>query len=629
LDLSRTFAAKDETVFNKLKVFPNLRVLKLAALGLKDSDFAIIASAIGSRVRSLDISDNHLTDSSARLLLDYCVKTTTFPSHPTRAPHPPVENGRPLGETDILEADDLDGHLRRKLTQGFVGRLAVEDAHDIGLTHLYMSKNSMTVEGISGLLRSKRLRVLDVGTLSRVLKAPAQLSHEEEDDVILPGVAKLTPVLAESASEKLRYLRINYAIVIEDAPVETLPSPRVEVEGDVPTFMPNTHELAAIGPPTAELDSSDTAVYELPGDSVQAELPCDSLSTEEKQISDDVAFSTKPKNRARAPTIEVTSESPEIKRGPAYAPEPVLGNPLLSPISPLTATGGLSPISPTFSDDVESVSAGSEEGTPDQRSRHNSSHFIEDRRARLDLRQSTENRLHPGMLPKVHTLVLTDVPSKTHDQEVIQRLTQFIKDCAEETAIARQRATHTYMLPPGRSRKVAEREYAKGLFALRRIVLEMAPPEAAPKKISTSWRQYPTKSSTEDADSEAFWNAATHDFSFFGDEECGLPNAEPGRHLPLAAMSGLQLAPPRPAPPPRPLQPTPAVIPVLDVVSEIGRFRKDRKAAYHATQQLGETDPDVEGHWPGDITVLWKPANPEEGDLDFYGNRYESGWLYR
>jgi hypothetical protein len=157
----------------------------------------------------------------------------------------------------------------------------------------------------------------------------------------------------------------------------------------------------------------------------------------------------------------------------------------------------------------------------------------------------------------------------------------------------------------------------------------MAPPKAEPKKISTSWRAYPTKSSTEDADSEAFWEAASGDFSFFGTEECGLPGREPGRTLPLTAMSGLELAPSHSVPSRRKPQPEPDPQPLLDVVGEIGKFRRERKAAYANLVQMGEVNPEVEGYWPGIVTIFRAPANADAGELDCYGNLYESGWFYR
>ncbi|KAF9699231.1 hypothetical protein EKO04_002966 [Ascochyta lentis] len=633
LDLSRTPAARSEVVLSKLKYLRNLRVLNLEGLGLRDAEFSIIAPSIGTRVRSLNTSDNHLTDASARLLLDHCLKETAIPVHVTRSPLPPVEHGQLGGDLDAHESEDLVSHLRQRLTKGFVGSLAIEEGRDIGITHLYLSRNSVTVEGVSGLLRSKRLRVLDVGLLPAVLMRPLQPSHDGgEDSMDLPGVAKMTPILSEFAASKMKYLRINYQIVTEDAPADALPSPRAELSGDLGLYAPsNAHELEAVQqqPPVPELSSTDNGVFELPGSPAFAsELP-GSLPSE--------ALLTRPEtgNLTQTPSIKVSSEPREVKRGAAYAPEPVFVDSPMSPVSPLLpgsasrrplSTGDSSPdhlaaLSPIISSSVLTGFSG-------RSSRHNSIHFVEDRRARLQLRQSQENRLHPGMLPNVHTLVLTDVPTSTTDRRVVHRLVQYIKDAAEEASIAKQRARHTYMLPPGRSRNVAEREYARSLFALKRIVFEMAPPQVAHKKISTSWRAYPTKSSTEDADSEAFWEAATHDFSFFDDEECGVPTRESGCGLPLAAMGGLELADHRPAPPPEP-RAEPAVQPQLDVVAEIGKFRRERKSAYSNLVDMGEADPEVEGYWPGDITVVRKPVDADAGELDCYGNRYQGWGLYR
>ena len=647
LDLSRTPAARSEVVLSKLEHLRSLRVLNLEGLGLKDGEFSIIAPVIGTRVRSLNVSDNCLTDASARLLLEYCVKETAVPEHVTRSPLPPVEHGRLNGDLDEFESEDLVSHLRHRLTRGFVGSLAIEESRDMGITHLYLSRNSVTVEGISGLLRSKRLRVLDVGKLPALLMRHLQPSYEDVDGSIdLPSVAKLTPVLSDFAAAKLKYLRINFQIVTEDAPVDAIPSPRAELDGDLGRYAPsNAQELdAPEEAPTPELENSqrsslipelsstDNAVYELSGSQAfPVELPGSFPEAPLTERQND--------QLGRTPSIKVTLEPQEVKRGAAYAPEPVFVDSPMSRVSPsMPGNENQRPFStadftPDYPAALSPVLAESDNTMPNKtagsRSRHNSTHYVEDRRARLELRQSQENRLHPGMIPKVHTLVLTDVPTSTDDADIVHRLIQYIKDAAEEASIAKQRAKHTYMLPPGRSRNVAEREYARSLFALKRIVFEMAPPQREHKKISTSWRAYPTKSSTEDADSEAFWEAATHDFSFFDDEECGVPTRELGRGLPLAAMSGLELAEHRPAPPPRPRRMETAPLLQLDVVAEIGKFRRDRKAAYSNVLSMGEIDPEVEGYWPGDITVVRKPVDEDAGELDCYGNRYQGWGLYR
>lgn len=188
LDLSRTLAAKDEIVLGKLGSLRNLRVLKLQGLGLKDSELKIVTQAIGTRVISLDIRENQLTDNSARLLLEHCLKDITRPLNATNAQPSSTEDSALAEDVDIFGIEDLDSHIRRKLTEGFIGSLSIEQAVDRGITHIFLSKNMITVEGVSGLLRSKRLQVLDAGALPVVLK---HSSEDQEDDIMLPGASTL------------------------------------------------------------------------------------------------------------------------------------------------------------------------------------------------------------------------------------------------------------------------------------------------------------------------------------------------------------------------------------------------------------------------------------------------------
>ncbi|KAL6705825.1 hypothetical protein ACN47E_006285 [Coniothyrium glycines] len=626
LDLSSTSAARDNVVLDSLKFLRNLRVLSLRGLGLKDADFTIIAPAIGTRVRSLDVSNNYLTDSSACLLLQYCLKETVVAAHITPCPLPPVPFTQECGNLDFFEAGNLVDHLRRKLTQGSVGSLAIEDARNVGLTHLYLTNNAMTVEGVSGLLRSERLQVLDIGTLTAVLKGPQDASSSTPSNLKFPGVSKLGPILSKYASAKLRYLRVNYEIVTEDAPPNSLvPAPRAELSSDPSRCGPlETLELEALRTPIAELDSSAIALVEAVGDAAQlmelsASSPSDDTSARHRPFLVSSDLSTVRCGATSAPEQTIAGKAPDLI-------QPILSDDSNAPCPHSGVSDNrLSPLSPPLRNPLQGSRSSP---AASSRSRHNSSYFIDDRRARLELRQSTENRFHPGKLPKLHTLVLTDVPSHA-SKNVVDRLIRYIKDVAEESAIAQQRAKHSYMLPPGRSRAIAEQEYARSLFALNRIVLEMAVPGAPPKKISTSWRAYPTKSSTGDADSEKFWQAAAQDFSFFDEEECGLPTFEPGRTLPLAAMSGLELASPV-TPCPNPLITPKEEFPLnLDVIDELGRFRKDRRAARDNLILMGELDPEVPGYWSGDLTVVRQPANADIGELDCYGNRFEAGWYYR
>jgi hypothetical protein len=255
----------------------------------------------------------------------------------------------------------------------------------------------------------------------------------------------------------------------------------------------DAHELEAAEPPTSELASQSIAAVELPGNSsypveLPGSLPSQLLKLPPSNTKDTNEHGYNAKQR---PTIELYP--PNNRRGSADAPEASLLGRKDENYSPSLRKGTLHEqvCVPTFASKADRLSPSLSPAFSTSKSRAHSFHYIEDRRARFDFRQNQENCLHPGMLSKLHTLVLTGVPTTTTDVRIIKRLTQYIKDAAEEASIARQRARHTYMLPPGRSRLIAEREYAHELFALRRIVLEIAPPQAAPKKISASWRAYP------------------------------------------------------------------------------------------------------------------------------------------
>lgn len=155
LSLSRTPGVRDAAVLSALRELRSLRVLKLAGVGLKDTDFATVAYCIGTRVRSLDISKNSLTDASVDWLLNHCIK-----------PSLPPGDVNQTSEDELFETIDLDVHVRSKLTQTFIGSLAVEETHGLGITHLNLSDNPVTVDGVARLLKSRQLQVLDVGVIS-------------------------------------------------------------------------------------------------------------------------------------------------------------------------------------------------------------------------------------------------------------------------------------------------------------------------------------------------------------------------------------------------------------------------------------------------------------------------------
>jgi hypothetical protein len=74
------------------------------------------------------------------------------------------------------------------------------------------------------------------------------------------------------------------------------------------------------------------------------------------------------------------------------------------------------------------------------------------------------------------------------------------------------------------------------------------------------------------------WEAASGDFSFFSDGHSGESN-----RLGVSSTKGGHM---------------------VDVVAEISRFRKEKKAAYRNAMLAGATDAFVDGYWPGDVTVV-------------------------
>lgn len=260
------------------------------------------------------------------------------------------------------------------------------------------------------------------------------------------------------------------------------------------------------------------------------------------------------------------------------------------------------------------------------------------------MRSSQYSRPHgllPSMLPHLRSLTLADVPCYDDSGQVISALIQFIRYCAFETEFAKLQVdlesknwiNAQYHYPKPTKQAVQE------IFALRRITLEISPPNVSspsslllansPLSPQTPKLAFRTLSSTEDADSEAFWAAQQKDFSFFNDEEeCGLPSIEPGSHIPLSSTSEKMTLASLGAPSStsQTAQQAANVESGQDVVQELIKFRKDRKVAYENALKLGQRT--VEGYWPGEVRVVRTQAG-KNAIADYYGNHLEKGYIYR
>ena len=637
LDLSRTLGARDAVVLSKLRPMANLQILKLCGIQLRDEDMEILASSISVRARSLDIRDNLLTDHAVRTLLQWSFLNShdvdsVARNHPSGLSGMPEEDW-PVGiikpNPDLLDEfrdSRFDERYLQRLTHGVVSRLPSEDQPDSGITHLYIADNHLTVEGLSSLVKSTHLRVLDAGAVEttkvfshpRSLTSPSALTFSQRQ-LDLPGAEKLTPILEEHAVKTMTSLRLGHSVVTKAAPPKRSSEDNAyELTGDSAC-----HELDAT-PPVYELPSEGTTRLELAGDMIHLVLS--------------PAVGEKPE----------PSELPLARRGSVFAPEAVTiresqieeGNPVV------TATG--------LGRDTQAIngidSRGSYSLVDLSKGHHSSDRSNEQLRLSILEKQCHERRaqqnsqthgLLPGMLPQLRSLTLTDVPCYDTSGQIVANLIQFIRECAYESELARLRVElepAKHARSPGR-RSTSELHAVRNLFALQTITLEMGPPNplrsvsdrnpSSPRSPQTPNFTRWTRSSTEDADSEAFWSAQANDFSFFDDEEeCGLPSIEPGSHFPLSALNEKVVLPadnPNTAELPTFAPPARAKSPV-DVIQELIKFRKDRKMAYESALTRGENF--AEGYWPGEVKVVrWQGG--KAATVGYYGNHFEKGYVYR
>ena len=644
LDLSNTLAARDRNLLWKLGDLPLLQVLKLRSVHLRDEDVDTLAQAIGLKVRSLDIQGNHLTDHSVRSLLASCFQPDKFANGPSSERSHAVSNlaveDWPSGfvrpdpaALDEFKDESYDERFVRRLTSGVVSRLPYEDMPHSGITHLYIANNNITVEGVAALVRSEKLHVLDVGSVNHSVyatlsEASPSLSTFDPRRIRLPGMEKLTPILGKCA-QSVTSLRLHYAVVTEDAPLKGESSPLATCELSAGE---TKHELDGVEP--SELDA---AVYELDATPPLYELEISDPQPRYELPGDSTHFYVSPAIGDK-PTLCKEESQPEARRGSIFAPEPLEPEESDEDVAPVLTATGLGSIAQS----VNGVNAPSHAMSATSNDRIESGIESEQlqivliEKQRQEFRSSRLEKPHgliPGMLPRLRSLTLTNVPCFDSTGRLVGALIQFIKDCALEAELANLQARlKVDPLPkPEERRSKHNRHTAREIFALRHITLEMAPLVSPVTSISASKLANRTKSSTEDADSEALWSAAENDFTFFdNDEECGLPSIDTDTYIPNAALSEKYMMPvanglqPDRLPALKTTENNNGNAPV-DVVQELAKFRKERKAAFESAVARGVSH--VEGYWPGEVKVV--RGHHTGGKLDYYGNHFEKGGVYR
>ena len=644
LDLSNTLAARDRNVLWKLGDLPLLQVLKLRSVHLRDEDVDILAEAIGIKVRSLDVQGNHLTDHSVRTLLTFCFQMDdesngTLNGRPRAVSNLAVEDW-PSGFVrpdpavlDEFRDESYDERFVRRLTLGVVSRLPYEDMPHCGITHLYIANNNLTVEGVAALIRSGKLHVLDAGSVDKSVHATLSetspsLSKFDPRRIRLPGVEKLTPILSKCAQD-MTSLRLHHAVITKDAPLKDDSSPVAPCELSAGE---TRHELD--GPVTAELGTA-AAVYELDATPPLYELEIGDPQPRCELPGDTTHFYVSPPIGDK-PVLSEEESQPEARRGSIFAPEsldPEESNKDTIPV--LTATG-LGPVAQAVNginapSQVMSVTSNDRIGAETESAQLRIALIEKQRQEFRSSRLDKPHGLVPGMLPKLRTLTLTNVPCLDATGRVVDSLIQFLKDCALEAELAdlQARLEVDPVRKPGERHSKHNRHTAREIFALRHIALEMAPTVAPVTTKSTSTPVNRTKSSTEDADTEALWSAAENDFTFFdSDEECGLPSLDTDSYVPDSALSEKFMMPADGSrsdilPALKTTQNKDA--PPVDVVQELAKFRKERKAAYESAVARGLLH--VDGYWPGEVKVV--RGHHVGGKMDYYGNHFEKGGVYR
>ncbi|KAJ5913768.1 hypothetical protein N7504_002651 [Penicillium tannophilum] len=670
LDFSYTTSARDPGVLSSLSQLEHLQVLKLRGIGLKDPDAEFLANAIGKRVRVLDLRNNMLTDMAVRSLLQASFLSPNQqpqqPRHLRRtgtSPDPVIQSAlRDIG-SDFLRSPCLDEQYLKFLASQVTRHPWVDYLPYVGITHLYIANNNISVEGVAALLASSNLYALDVGTVKSadiIHKQAQSLNHWK-----CPGAEKLVPLLGKIAGDKLTYLRAHHAVLTVEPPLKDC--------GPTSEFLPElgTSEV----PPEAELDASEEArVYELP----EEEAPIYELADTSLAESTSTVTSNSTARNQKMAALYQDEPSPTVRRGSAFAPEVIQTMPNGDIIEPDYCE------SPSIIDSLQTLPLCSSPVSADDPRAQTIQELLakRPRNQSLPLRGGKESRfpyLHPSHIPHCETLVLTDIPSHIPpNSPIFYTITRFITACSNEALLATLQAGSDYSLPPGQARYQAEQQRSRSLFGLRRIILEVT--DTSTRNISwkpANQRNGTTISSTGDRDSEALWAAATDDFSFFGEEECGIPDSDPGKYFPMAALNEkVSLSPSddsasslsgaespslggdnsRWGPTSTGSRSTDAskkrqLLQNVDLVAQLAAFRREKKAEYEqllrrergrrntngtevssifsTSSAQGSMAHFVEGHWKGEVKIVRNPMpKVRSGVVDMYGNYFEKGYLY-
>ncbi|KAF2756281.1 hypothetical protein EJ05DRAFT_512806 [Pseudovirgaria hyperparasitica] len=246
LDLSRTLAAKDVTVFESLRELSSLRILKLRQLGLRDEDISTIAQAVRTRVASLDLRENRITDIGVGTLIQHCIP----PGRHSSEPHLYLSTSH--AQNPWRGKASLDTEVARTLTTRTVGPLAIEEDQNSGISEVYMSNNPITPDSVTALLEQD-LRVLDVGSVNTRNNLPSTITRPSPDDPTNhtpPASHPITHALSPTTPSRLRSLRIHHTLITTNT------NNRTSLHPSHLPHLPHLHTLTLTNIPPTSPDSS-------------------------------------------------------------------------------------------------------------------------------------------------------------------------------------------------------------------------------------------------------------------------------------------------------------------------------------------------------------------------------------
>ena len=242
LDISGINGARNlqvlDCIFHSLTALENL---KLRHVCLTDHDLERLVCGLGTRLWSLDVRDNRLTDISGDLLVDYCFPPPVYAATPELLGYGSEEiNHLSPASTRIVRGgqrqcarievkDQVDSVSKRLKNKTLASRLDVQHG---GLSHLYISGNTFTVNGVLGLLKTTHLQLLDCGRLQGQ-DGPNKTKGNEAE-----GATEIISTLESITTNKLSWLRIDHRLLTGLPIVQD----RDEVLGR--SVFPNAHEMA-------------------------------------------------------------------------------------------------------------------------------------------------------------------------------------------------------------------------------------------------------------------------------------------------------------------------------------------------------------------------------------------------